>query len=129
MAPEGKQRLEAGFEGLVAHDVGTEAAHDVMDLGYGLGQPAERIGIAVAIALGKAAVALAMLVRRLRWSLVSERPVYIPDYSTPRFRLTPDHSAYIKIAEGCNHPCSFCIIPQMRGRLVSRPARAASMTT
>ena len=44
------------------------------------------------------------------------RPTYIPDYDTPRFRLTPAHSAYVKIAEGCNHPCSFCVIPQMRGK-------------
>ena len=49
------------------------------------------------------------------------RPTYIPDYDTPRFRLTPAHSAYLKIAEGCNHPCSFCVIPQMRGKHRSRP--------
>jgi len=48
------------------------------------------------------------------------RPTYIPDYDTPRFRLTPTHSAYVKIAEGCNHPCSFCVIPQMRGKHRSR---------
>jgi ribosomal protein S12 methylthiotransferase len=48
------------------------------------------------------------------------RPTYIPDYDTPRFRLTPSHSAYLKIAEGCNHPCSFCVIPQMRGKHRSR---------
>ena len=39
-------------------------------------------------------------------------------------RLTPRHYAYLKISEGCNHACRFCIIPQMRGRLASRPARA-----
>ena len=58
-----------------------------------------------------------------RWeplNLVSRRPVYIPDWDTPRFRLTPAHTAFTKIAEGCNHPCSFCVIPQMRGRHRSR---------
>jgi ribosomal protein S12 methylthiotransferase len=49
------------------------------------------------------------------------RPSYIPDFATPRFRLTPRHFAYVKIAEGCNHPCSFCIIPRMRGSHRSRP--------
>jgi len=48
------------------------------------------------------------------------RPTYIPDYDTPRFRLTPAHSVYVKIAEGCNHPCSFCVIPRMRGKHRSR---------
>ncbi|MDA0814188.1 MAG: 30S ribosomal protein S12 methylthiotransferase RimO [Verrucomicrobia bacterium] len=53
-------------------------------------------------------------------NLVTRKPNYIPDYTTPRFRLTPQHYAYVKIAEGCNHPCSFCIIPQIRGRHRSR---------
>ncbi|MGH7993618.1 MAG: MiaB/RimO family radical SAM methylthiotransferase, partial [Limisphaerales bacterium] len=52
---------------------------------------------------------------------VTRRPTFIPDFATPRFRLTPRHFAYVKIAEGCNHPCSFCIIPQMRGSHRSRP--------
>ena len=52
---------------------------------------------------------------------VHSRPNYIPDYATPRFRLTPRHFAYVKIAEGCNHPCSFCIIPRIRGSHRSRP--------
>ena len=51
---------------------------------------------------------------------VTQRPTYIPDFGTPRFRLTPKHFAYVKIAEGCNHPCSFCIIPRMRGSHRSR---------
>ena len=54
---------------------------------------------------------------------VNARPTYIPDYETPRFRLTPKHFAYVKIAEGCNHPCSFCIIPRMRGSHRSRTQR------
>ena len=51
---------------------------------------------------------------------MTARPVFIPDFATPRFRLTPKHFAYLKIAEGCNHPCSFCIIPRMRGSHRSR---------
>ena len=51
---------------------------------------------------------------------VSRRPVFVPDFSMPRFRLTPSHWAYVKIAEGCNHPCSFCIIPRIRGSHRSR---------
>ena len=39
-------------------------------------------------------------------------------------RLTPRHYSYLKISEGCNHACKFCIIPDMRGKLVSRPAHA-----
>ena len=42
----------------------------------------------------------------------------LPDYG---LKLTPRHYAYLKISEGCNHRCSFCIIPSMRGDLVSRP--------
>jgi ribosomal protein S12 methylthiotransferase len=53
-------------------------------------------------------------------AFANTRPTYIPDYDTPRFRLTPSHFAYVKIAEGCNHPCSFCVIPQMRGKHRSR---------
>src|SRR5947208_10870878 len=53
-------------------------------------------------------------------AFTNRRPTYIPDYDTPRFRLTPAHSAYVKICEGCNHPCSFCVIPQMRGKHRSR---------
>jgi len=56
----------------------------------------------------------------LDFAFTNIRPTYIPDYDTPRFRLTPAHSAYVKIAEGCNHPCSFCVIPQMRGKHRSR---------
>lgn len=47
-------------------------------------------------------------------------PNYLYDDRTPRVLATPPHSAYIKIAEGCDHPCSFCIIPQLRGKFRSR---------
>ena len=47
-------------------------------------------------------------------------PEYLYTDSTPRILTTPRSSAYIKIAEGCDHPCSFCIIPQLRGKFRSR---------
>ncbi len=45
---------------------------------------------------------------------------YLYHHMTPRLLATPRHYAYIKIAEGCDHPCSFCVIPQFRGRFRSR---------
>jgi ribosomal protein S12 methylthiotransferase len=47
-------------------------------------------------------------------------PNYLYDDATPRILATPGHMAYIKIAEGCDHPCTFCIIPQLRGQFRSR---------
>jgi ribosomal protein S12 methylthiotransferase len=47
--------------------------------------------------------------------------VYLYDESDTRIQTTSSHTAYVKIAEGCNHLCTFCIIPKMRGRLKSRP--------
>ena len=47
-------------------------------------------------------------------------PEYLYSDETPRILTTPRSSAYIKIAEGCDHPCSFCIIPQLRGKFRSR---------
>jgi len=76
-----------------------------------LARPAPRLGANVSLLTDE------------KWeplNLVTRQPRYIPDFDTPRFRLTPAHSAFTKIAEGCNHPCSFCVIPQMRGRHRSR---------
>ncbi len=47
-------------------------------------------------------------------------PQYLYDELTPRILATPKASAYIKIAEGCDHPCSFCVIPNLRGKFRSR---------
>jgi len=47
-------------------------------------------------------------------------PTYLYDETTPRLLTTPRASAYIKIAEGCDHPCSFCVIPNLRGKFRSR---------
>jgi len=51
---------------------------------------------------------------------ISDLPNYLYDEATPRVLATPHYTAYIKIAEGCDHPCSFCIIPQLRGKFRSR---------
>ena len=51
---------------------------------------------------------------------IADLPNYLYDDTTPRLLATPKYSAYIKIAEGCDHPCSFCIIPQLRGKFRSR---------
>ncbi len=51
---------------------------------------------------------------------IADLPNYLYDEATPRVLATPRHTAYIKIAEGCDHPCSFCIIPQLRGKFRSR---------
>src|SRR3984893_15015161 len=51
---------------------------------------------------------------------IGDLPNYLYDDATPRILATPRHMAYIKIAEGCDHPCTFCIIPQLRGQFRSR---------
>jgi ribosomal protein S12 methylthiotransferase len=51
---------------------------------------------------------------------IADLPNYLYDDATPRILATPPHMAYIKIAEGCDHPCTFCIIPQLRGQFRSR---------
>jgi ribosomal protein S12 methylthiotransferase len=51
---------------------------------------------------------------------IADLPNYLYDETTPRVLATPKHTAYIKIAEGCDHPCTFCIIPQLRGKFRSR---------
>jgi ribosomal protein S12 methylthiotransferase len=58
---------------------------------------------------------------RTEWvGAVRDLPNYLYDETTPRLLARPKHSAYIKIAEGCDHPCAFCIIPQLRGQFRSR---------
>jgi ribosomal protein S12 methylthiotransferase len=48
------------------------------------------------------------------------RPAYLADHKTPRLRATPFHTAYLKIAEGCSHRCTYCTIPKLRGPFRSR---------
>jgi ribosomal protein S12 methylthiotransferase len=57
----------------------------------------------------------------LHLSSPSNLPTYIYDADTPRLLATPRHYAYVKIAEGCDYKCAFCIIPKLRGHYRSRP--------
>jgi ribosomal protein S12 methylthiotransferase len=57
-----------------------------------------------------------------RGSFTRDLPTYIYDADTPRRLATPKHYAYVKIAEGCDYKCAFCIIPTLRGAYRSRPA-------
>jgi ribosomal protein S12 methylthiotransferase len=57
-----------------------------------------------------------------RTSHIAPRPTYIYDADTPRLQTTPRHFAYVKVAEGCDYTCAFCIIPTLRGTYRSRSA-------
>ncbi len=52
---------------------------------------------------------------------VSAKPTYLADETVPRYRTTPEPFAYLRVAEGCDYRCSFCIIPHLRGNQRSRP--------
>jgi len=56
----------------------------------------------------------------------TEHVAYLYDATTPRRRIGPKHSAYVKVAEGCNYRCSFCAIPSFRGDLKSRPVESVA---
>ncbi len=61
------------------------------------------------------------ILAKKRSSIISEKPEYLYDHETPRDFITPPHYAYVKVQEGCANRCSFCVIPQIRGDLRSRP--------
>jgi ribosomal protein S12 methylthiotransferase len=69
---------------------------------------------------GAARVAQGRFSRESWDGAIGDLPNYLYDDATPRILATPQHMAYIKIAEGCDHPCTFCIIPQLRGQFRSR---------
>jgi ribosomal protein S12 methylthiotransferase len=71
------------------------------------------------IGTGEVEQILAVIEGELR-AATATPPVFLYHDATPRVLSTPRHAAYIKIAEGCDHPCTFCIIPQLRGNFRSR---------
>lgn len=80
--------------------------------------------IVAAVDPAAAAAADAAFVASNAW-MTRGLPTYLYDETAPRLLSTPSHFAYVKIAEGCDHTCAFCAIPQMRGKYRSR--RAASI--
>ena len=60
------------------------------------------------------------MLREDQTNVLIGKPRYLYDHHTPRIITNSPHSAYVKIAEGCSHPCTFCVIPQLRGRYRSR---------
>ena len=76
----------------------------------------EQIINAVGSSNGKRGMSLPVLA-----TIPPPQALYLYNEKTPRILTTPSYSAYMKIAEGCDHPCSFCVIPQMRGQFRSQP--------
>src|SRR6202142_2543998 len=103
--------------GCLAQRYSAELANDIPEIDHILGS-ADFQGIAKALAPAPAKKNKA---KGLPMIQVSDTPAYIYDHDAPRVRIGRGHSAYVKIAEGCDRPCSFCIIPKLRGPQRSRP--------
>ena len=100
--------------GCLAQRYADELAKDIPEIDHILGS-ADFQSIAKAIAPAKTRAKKGLPVIQ-----VTDTPAYIYDHDAPRVRIGAGHSAYVKIAEGCDRPCSFCIIPKLRGPQRSR---------
>lgn len=110
--------------GCLAQRYADDLAKDIPEIDTILGS-ADFQALAQALAQGTAAPATlpsgkAKARKKLPVIKVSETPAYIYDHDAPRVRIGARHSAYVKIAEGCDRPCAFCIIPKLRGPQRSR---------
>ena len=118
----GAQRLVV--TGCLAQRYAGELAKDIPEIDHILGS-ADFPSLAKALETRSLPVAKAPGTRARRKPLpviqVAQTPTYIYDHDAPRVRIGAPHSAYVKIAEGCDRPCSFCIIPKLRGPQRSRP--------
>jgi ribosomal protein S12 methylthiotransferase len=101
--------------GCLAQRHAPELSSDIPEIDHILGS-ADFQGIAEVLGGGKPAAKR----KALPVVKVSETPAYIYDHDAPRVRIGHRHSAYVKIAEGCDRPCAFCIIPKLRGPQRSR---------
>jgi ribosomal protein S12 methylthiotransferase len=112
---KGAQKLVV--TGCLAQRYAGELAKDIPEIDHILGSadfPALAKALDTSPATGRKRKPLPMI-------QVAETPTYIYDHDAPRVRIGAGHSAYVKIAEGCDRPCSFCIIPKLRGPQRSRP--------
>ena len=107
--------------GCLAQRYSDQLAKDIPEIDHILGS-ADFQSLAAALATPAPATTLPSGRRKkpLPVIQVSETPSYIYDHDAPRVRIGARHSAYVKIAEGCDRPCSFCIIPKLRGPQRSR---------
>ena len=103
--------------GCLAQRYADELANDIPEIDHILGSSDFP---SIAKALGSAGTVQARKRKGLPVIQVAETPSYIYDHESPRVRIGARHSAYVKIAEGCDRPCSFCIIPKLRGPQRSR---------
>jgi ribosomal protein S12 methylthiotransferase len=99
---------------------GILAAAGIAPAGVGSVDDASPFRILTSRAEGDARAAQGRFSRETWDGAIADLPNYLYDEATPRVLATPRSTAYIKIAEGCDHPCSFCIIPQLRGKFRSR---------
>jgi len=103
--------------GCLAQRYADELANDIPEIDHILGSSDFP---SIAKALGSARTVAARKKKGLPVIQVAETPSYIYDHDAPRVRIGARHSAYVKIAEGCDRPCAFCIIPKLRGPQRSR---------
>lgn len=105
--------------------VGTGELEKVLAAAGIVSPPPEQPGVSPFVVLpsrpeGTARAAQGRFSRQSWEGAIGDLPNFLYDDATPRVLATPGHMAYIKIAEGCDHPCTFCIIPQLRGQFRSR---------
>jgi ribosomal protein S12 methylthiotransferase len=107
--------------GCLAQRYAGELAKDIPEIDHILGS-SDFPSIAKALEVRPALARAKTTARRkgLPVIQVAETPAYIYDHDAPRVRIGASHSAYVKIAEGCDRPCAFCIIPKLRGPQRSR---------
>ncbi|TMQ09801.1 MAG: 30S ribosomal protein S12 methylthiotransferase RimO [Deltaproteobacteria bacterium] len=111
--------------GCLAQRYAGELAQDIPEIDHILGSSdfpsiARALAASAAPAAPGAKTARGKKARPLPVIQVAETPRYIYDHDAPRVRIGARHSAYVKVAEGCDRPCAFCIIPRLRGPQRSR---------